>query len=226
MSNCWKVYMHTSPNGKRYIGITSKPVLKRWGYKGEGYKSNKYFWRAIQKYGWDNFQHDIISINLSEDLAKEIEILLIDKYKTTDTRFGYNLTLGGDGILGYHHSEETKQKIKNSNVGKHSHKMSEESKTKISIALKGRPKPPRTEEHIKKLGDAIRGRKFGPRPDYVKKAIGDANRGRVMSDEQKIKLSNAHKGKKVSDETRQKMREAQKLRRERERLSNSLTEVF
>ena len=46
------VYMHTSPNNKRYIGITSYTNPKRRWKGGYGYHKNDYFYRAIQKYGW------------------------------------------------------------------------------------------------------------------------------------------------------------------------------
>ena len=52
--NNYTVYMHISPSNKRYIGITSKSVNKRWN-NGLGYIKNDHFWRAIQKYGWNNF---------------------------------------------------------------------------------------------------------------------------------------------------------------------------
>lgn len=68
--NNYTVYVHITPNNKRYVGITSTKVEKRW-VNGNGYKSQKYFYRAIEKYGWDNIQHEIITENLSEHMAKE-----------------------------------------------------------------------------------------------------------------------------------------------------------
>ena len=43
------VYMHVTPNNKRYIGITSTDPIKRWHY-GNGYKQHSYFFNAIKKY--------------------------------------------------------------------------------------------------------------------------------------------------------------------------------
>lgn len=51
--------MHISPSNKRYIGITSQKPEIRWA-NGKGYSYNKHFYRAIQKYGWDNFEHRIL----------------------------------------------------------------------------------------------------------------------------------------------------------------------
>lgn len=96
----WAVYIHISPSGKRYIGITSmKPIKRRWA-NGKGYGHNKYFARSIEKYGWENFDHRIFAENLSEKEAKELEISLIAKYRTNNRDFGYNITIGGDGCTG------------------------------------------------------------------------------------------------------------------------------
>lgn len=113
----WRVYMHTNKiNGKKYIGMTSLNTKIRWGLSGQGYKT-QYFKRAIDKYGWDNFEHEVLFNNLEEKVAKEKEIELIKKYKTKDRRFGYNLTDGGEGTLGFVVTEETKQKLRKSHLG-------------------------------------------------------------------------------------------------------------
>lgn len=79
----YTVYKHTTPSNKVYIGITSQNVNKRW-QNGYGYTGSKYFSRAISKYGWDNIRHDILYENLTKERACEIEIELIDKYKSYD----------------------------------------------------------------------------------------------------------------------------------------------
>lgn len=91
----FKVYMHKSPSGKRYIGITCQRPVRRWGSNGYGYIDNIYFWRAIQKYGWDNFQHEILFDGLTKDEAEQKEIELIAFYNSTDPNKGYNITSGG-----------------------------------------------------------------------------------------------------------------------------------
>ena len=91
----YSVYMHTSPSGKRYIGITKQKPTQRWG-KGKNYKSNTYFTGAIEKYGWDNFTHEILYEVNSLDEAKALEIDLIAKYQSDNRDFGYNLSKGGE----------------------------------------------------------------------------------------------------------------------------------
>jgi len=91
----FKVYMHIAPNGKKYIGITGGKVSRRWRKDGTGYKGQA-FYNAIKKYGWDNFEHIIISDNLTQKEACQMEIDLIKKYKTTNKKHGYNRSTGGE----------------------------------------------------------------------------------------------------------------------------------
>ena len=109
----WTVYMHISPSNKFYIGITSQTIEERWR-NGEGYKTQP-FYNAIQKYGWDNFEHVILFENLTEEEAKEKEIELIAEYHSDDKYYGYNILKGGNmgkhGIYGFKYSEESKRKM-------------------------------------------------------------------------------------------------------------------
>ena len=123
--NNYTVYMHISPSDKRYIGLTSLKPEYRWN-DGKGYKYNQYFINAINKYGWDNFQHIIIAKGLSEDEAKWLEIELIKVWDSSNRKYGYNVSLGGESG---NHSEETKKILSETHKGK---VHSEETKNKIS----------------------------------------------------------------------------------------------
>ena len=95
------VYMHQNQlNNKRYFGITCQKPTYRWR-RGNSYKSNLHFYNAIQKYGWDNFTHQILAENLTESEAKQLEQKLIAEFNTTDPTLGYNKTIGGEGNLKY-----------------------------------------------------------------------------------------------------------------------------
>lgn len=110
MDNKWTVYIHINKiNGKKYVGITSQNPENRWGTNGCKYRKG-YFRNAINKYGWNSFQHDIVATNLCETDAKIIEKKLIEVLNTKAPN-GYNLTLGGDGTLGYSPTQETKCKM-------------------------------------------------------------------------------------------------------------------
>ena len=111
------VYCHTNKiNGKKYIGITihGNNPEKRWGSNGIGYHDTK-FGRAIKKYGWDNFYHEIIASNLTKQEAENFEKLLIKKLKTYQRNIGYNIDLGGNSLGSL--SKEHKLKIKKANTG-------------------------------------------------------------------------------------------------------------
>lgn len=87
------VYKHTNKeNGKVYIGITSQEPKRRW-QNGAGYYGT-YFYNAIQKYGWDGFEHEILLDGLTKEQAEEIETDLIAKYGSANRENGYNVSLG------------------------------------------------------------------------------------------------------------------------------------
>lgn len=143
--------MHITPSNKRYIGITSNKVSRRW-QNGYGYRENKHFFNAIKKYGWDNIRHEILFENLTQKEACKIETELIAKYKSDLSEYGYNRSIGGENpnvggklseetkkkisksLKGYKHTQETKEKDRKAKLGTH---LTEETKKKISEAKKG-----------------------------------------------------------------------------------------
>lgn len=135
--NPYAVYIHTFPNGKKYVGISSN-VAHRFR-NGKGYEHQPIMRSAISKYGWKSVTTEIVLQDVSEETAKQEEIRLIAELQTTDRAHGYNQTLGGESAYGRHVSEENKRQ-----TGKRMseiHKgvpLSEEHKLKISAALKGR----------------------------------------------------------------------------------------
>ena len=132
----WTVYMHTNIyNGKKYVGITSRAPKDRWR-NGDGYRSG-YFRSAIDKYGWDGFSHEILFTGLTECQAKKKEVELISLYNSNQREYGYNLTRGGDGVLGMVHTNETRERMSESHIG---HVHSDATKEKISTASKGNKK--------------------------------------------------------------------------------------
>lgn len=96
----WCVYKHTSPSGKVYVGITSN-LERRWAAKGYYYcLSDTIFSRALRKYGWDSFKHEVLVSNISEAEAKLLEQELIQLYKVMG--MSYNMSDGGEGYKGKH----------------------------------------------------------------------------------------------------------------------------
>lgn len=228
------LYVHITPSNKYYIGITQKSVKKRWGVDGKGYYG-QLFYRAIKKYGWNNIKHIILLENLDKEEAYECEKYLIAKYYTTDPKYGYNISYGGDaGQTGLVRNEIQKKHISDAhkglpltqgqldnlklihqnNTGKH---LSDEHKQKISEVLKGKK---RSEESRKRISEAKKGHipwnKGKPMSEETKEKLRQANLGNKLSKEAKQKISEANKGKRkgihLSDETRRKISESNKGR--------------
>ena len=213
----YKVYKHENLiNGKVYIGITSMDVKKRWE-NGNGYSKQQLFWRAIQKYGWHSFSHEILYDGLSKEDAEQKEIELIATYNSNNPEYGYNIQNGGNSLG--KHSKETRKKISESNKGKF---ITPEQRLKTSNTLKGRKMPL---EIRKKISESLKGEncywygKTSPTkgrvspPDELKRRS-ESQKGKSLSEETKKKISEALKGeksiwygKKHTDESIAKMKE-------------------
>ena len=121
----YTVYIHKNKiNQKIYVGLTKQTPQNRWRKNGEGYRSQNKFWSAIQKYGWNNFEHIIIKTNLTAEEAGQLEKDLIKSFNSIQN--GYNVDEGG---VTPNHSPETIEKIKKAMIGK-TH--TEDTKNKIS----------------------------------------------------------------------------------------------
>ena len=109
------VYCHTNKkNQKRYIGITCNSVKRRWG-NGSGYVHCPLFYRAIKKYGWDGFYHEILESELSKDAAQSAEQAYISRFQSNDPAHGYNLTSGGE--VNKKISPQTRERLVKSHLG-------------------------------------------------------------------------------------------------------------
>lgn len=182
------VYKHTSPSGKVYIGITNKqPPEKRWYSNGSGYKRQLLFWRAIQKYGWENFQHEILFENLTKEIACQKEIELIKIYDSTNPDKGYNCSSGGENSLsGVQWTDIMKNNRSKLYTGEgnpfYGKKHSEESKEKMSQYHKGQEAPNKgkspSDETLQLWSKQRKGKVYGVK--------------RPKTNEEKIKSSNAH----------------------------------
>lgn len=94
--NNWCLYKHTCPNGKVYFGITNN-LKRRWKAMGEEYHSCKKFYYAIRKYGWMNITHEVLVDNLTKEEAGNLEKEYIANHRSTNPKYGYNMTTGGFG---------------------------------------------------------------------------------------------------------------------------------
>lgn len=84
----YKVYKHTFPDGKIYIGVTKQTLAER---KSSGYYHNSAMKEAVKKFGWINIKSEIIEEHLTKKQALKIEAKLIRQYKSNKPEFGYNI---------------------------------------------------------------------------------------------------------------------------------------
>ena len=187
--NDYKVYMHTTPNNKKYIGITRNTINTRW-QNGNGYHTQIFF-NAIQKYGWDNIKHEVLFENLTKEEAEQKEIELISLYKSNQSEYGYNIANGGNakGRVSQHTREIMSKKYKGVNNPFFAKKHSD--KTREILSQKSRLRKHTDEE---------------------KKKIGEANKRRIISQQTREKISkfklsdkNTWRGKHLSDIAKQKI---------------------
>ena len=92
------VYMCTSKtSGKQYIGYTGKGLRHRLRqhYSAAQSGGGTHFYRAIRKYGWDDFYDTILWEGGDKVEAQHQERLMIEERGTF--KYGYNQTSGGDG---------------------------------------------------------------------------------------------------------------------------------
>lgn len=96
----WLIYKHQNKiNNKIYIGQTCQDSpSKRW-QNGLGYRECTCFAKAIKKYGWDNFEHQVIEDHIySQEEANQREEYWIEfyhSYVNDPLGGGYNLSKGG-----------------------------------------------------------------------------------------------------------------------------------
>lgn len=100
-------------NGKKYIG-QSINVERRWKQHIKDSKNkvlkSRYLYRSFNKYGVENFNLAVIEENIPYSKINEREQYWIECYQTYAPN-GYNLTKGGEGVLGLKYSEEQRKKI-------------------------------------------------------------------------------------------------------------------
>lgn len=157
--------MHTSPEGKSYIGRTKNYTQRCRDHKNQKRKSK--FSKAVKSIGWDNFKHEILKDGLTLEEANHWEEFYI-KYFNTFEPNGYN----SQG------SEVSKKRISDSKKGltspRKGMKLSDASKAKIGNANRGRIKSQETclkiakantgkkhtEEHKQYISKVLKGRKY------------------------------------------------------------------
>lgn len=223
--NNYTIYMHRNKiNNKIYIGQTCQKPEYRWNH-GEGYTQCSAFYAAIQKYGWDNFEHIILFENLSQQEANQKEYELIQKYQSNNKQFGYNIQAGGKNHsfseMGKEHCHQHMIKIWSDNLYKQniSNKMKEkwqdsDYREKVSKGLEKARKKHFEETGLKSfITEEGRQKISQSRKEYIIK-YGTPTQGKGHSNETKEKIRQSQLGKNNSfyghrhtEQTREKIAE-------------------
>lgn len=173
-------------NGKRYVGVSMDPD-RRWKQHQERANGKvgkrRRVHHAIIKYGLSAFKFEVILCSSTWESALAAETLIIAAYGTIEADFGYNLTEGGEGVLGLVHSAETR--------------------AKLSAIFKGVKKGPPSSAHREALRAAMSGRK--PTEAVMSAALA-ANKGRKFTEAQRAARVVQLTGRPVSAETKEKIR--------------------
>lgn len=179
--------------------------------------SNKYLQNIFTKYGEENFSFLILEEVSKPELLLEIEQKWIEKYNF-DTLI--NMCPKAGNTLGKFHSEETRQKIKDSHhdiSGKKNPMFGKTGELSPNYGIK------RTEETKRKISESLKGRqgswKGKKRKEHSEKMSGENNpfHGKTHSEEMRKKLSQIAKdrnrrtgGKKITLEVAREIRERYK----------------
>ena len=200
-------------NSKVYIGQTIQGYENRWyGHKHESKNIDRPLYRAMKKYGIDNFWIELIEENIPYEKLDEREIYYIELYDCINPK-GYNLSPGGKSFrteeerramaervcgennpmygmngelnpfYGHHHTEENKQLLSQKHK-EHYNNLSQEEKDKIKERL-----DMAREKMISELGGGFKGHHH---TDEAKRKQSEAQKGKVVSEETKKLMSKNH----------------------------------
>lgn len=191
-----------------YVGVTSQPVFRRISDHKCG--KGQFVDCEIQRIGWEHWDWWIIEEHVPSELISDCEKKWISLFDCVYPK-GYNKTCGG--ITLFKHGEETKERMRQAQLGKHP---SEESKEAMRQAHLGKTL---SEEHKANISESMTGEKhpfFGKHhTSEAKEAIRQAHLGRHHSEETKSQMSVDRKGenhpmygKKHTEESKAKMRQS------------------
>jgi len=134
----YRIYMITGPDGRRYIGMTTKTEAQRMRqHRKDRGRFNMPILKAIADHGIEAFTIRTLAECIDRREAIACERGLIAQYGTLYSAGGYNLTRGGVGMSGYRHTAETKAKWSAQRLGKKRPPFTAEHRARMSAAHKG-----------------------------------------------------------------------------------------
>lgn len=177
---------------KMYVGQTSDFKNRKSSHLSSlrrGKAANKHLQRSFNKYGEDNFDFRILELCDPSQLNEREQywIKTLDTYNT-----GYNMDMGGNGIRGYHFTDEQKEKIRQANKGRIVSDITKQRMRDNHADFRGEKHPNfgvKWSDHVSVEKQIELRRHYSE----IFSGEGNPNYGKKMSDEQKQKLSESHK---------------------------------
>lgn len=198
-------------NKKKYFGLSTLSSFKERYCRGVENTHNEHLRRSIEKYGIENFEiieHYDTAPTLEE--LNQKEKYYIEKYNTTNPKYGYNKSHGGNGIG--QHTEEAKKIMSEKGKLRIGEKNGFFGKGHLITGEKnGFYGKKHTDETRKKISELRKGYKHS---EEARKKISEAGKKRKQSKEFCELMSNLHKGKVYSEETRKKISENHGFKKE------------
>ena len=163
-------------NGKCYIGQTSKSLdeRKKTHLSTARNKKGHYFHKALRKYGEENFIWEVLGESINKEDLDRWEKILIYTYESNNSKYGYNLTSGGEG--NFKHSEKTKQKMREANLREN---LSEERRRKLSEAKSGTNHPMYGKKVSEETKQKIREAQLGEKNHMFGKKLSKETRQKI-----------------------------------------------
>lgn len=203
------IYKITSPSKRIYIG-SSMDIFERWkDYEYLNCKSQSKLYKSFKKHGVKNHTFEIVAIENKENLLKYEHIIGM-VYDVLDREKGLNCNLPGYDDIPTYVSDETREKQRQSQLGK---KMLPESIEKTRQVHLGRKN---SEETLLKMSIAAKTRKPVSEETRLKMSLAKTgktgnNTGKKHSEETKIKIGNARKQRKFLKEQNLKLSNSKEL---------------
>ena len=171
-------------NGKRYIGQTINPQQRKSAHISDSTHIDTKFYRAVRKYGWDNFEYEILAESEDRNELDKLEVDFIKSFNSIEN--GYNIRSGGEHpTMG----EETRKKLQQTNAFQNA-ELSEKEIIELRIAYLNYDSP--SQIYNEKYKDRLHFNSFlniwtGARYAYIMPEVFEQRQGRKKYNETEVK---------------------------------------
>ena len=171
-------------NGKRYIGQTINQQQRKSAHISDSTHIDTKLYRAVRKYGWDNFEYEILAESEDRNELDKLEVDFIKSFNSIEN--GYNIRSGGEHpTMG----EETRKKLQQANAFQNA-ELSEKEIIELRIAYLNYDSP--SQIYNEKYKDRLHFNSFlniwtGARYTYIMPEVFEQRQGRKKYNETVVK---------------------------------------